>query len=173
MPRATDRGGQAQDEERQVDHGDGIQADVYGGPALGAEIVTRKGERFAVWTADGRRHRAPLTPDGTRITLERAGYTIQYFDHAGKRRKKTYPVADLDTAKQIAAEREKAAMLRRKGYVDPAQERLAKEARRPLAEHLADFKHSWTTKGTRQSTSGNLRNIRWVIDNDRPSLLPT
>ena len=131
----------------------------------GAEIVTRKGERFAVWTADGRRHRAPLTPDGTRIILERAGYTIQYFDHAGKRRKEAVRCGDLDTAKQIAAEREKAAMLRRKGYVDPSQERLAKEARRPLAEHLADFQGFLEDKGdTTKHVSETMRNIRRVID---------
>jgi len=131
----------------------------------GAEIVQRKGERLAVWTADGRRHRAPLTPDGTRIVLQRQGYTIQYFDHEGKRRKESVRCGDLDTAKQIAAEREKAAMLRRKGYVDPSQERLAKEARRPLAEHLADFERFLTDKGnTPKHVSETLRNLRRVID---------
>jgi hypothetical protein len=52
----------------------------------GAEIVQRKGKLLAVWTVNGKRRRASLTPDGTQIVLQRLGYTIQYFDHEGKRR---------------------------------------------------------------------------------------
>ena len=127
--------------------------------------MTRKGKRLAVWTVDGRRQRAPLTADGARIVLQRAGYTIQYFDHEGKRRKESVRCGDLDTAKQLAAEREKAAMLRRKGYVDASQERLAKEARRTLAEHLADFQQFLTDKGnTPKHVSETMRNLRRVID---------
>ncbi len=131
----------------------------------GAEIVTRKGERFAVWTTNGRRHRAPLTADGTRIVLQRAGYTIQYFDANGKRRKESVRCGDLDTAKRIAAEREKAAMLRQKFNITASQERLGKEGRRTLAEQLADFRQFLADKGnTAKHVSETMRNLRRVIE---------
>ncbi len=131
----------------------------------GAEIVTRKGERFAVWTDNGQRRRAPLTADGTRIVLQRAGYTIQYFDANGKRRKESVRCGDMDTAKQIAAEREKAAMLRRKFNITASQERLGKEARRTLAEHLADFRQFLADKGnTVKHVADTMRHLSKILD---------
>jgi len=81
----------------------------------GAEIVEHKGRRFAVWTDSAGRHRARVSPDGKAILVERPGYEIQYFDENGQRRKESVRCGDLDSAKQIAAEREKTAMFRRKG----------------------------------------------------------
>ena len=112
----------------------------------GAEIVERGGERFAVWKDSAGRHKARLAPDGKAILLDRPGYEIQWFDENGKRRKESVRCGDRDTAEQIAAEREKAAMMRAKGLIDPAQERFAQHGRRPLAEHLTDFEGFLTAK---------------------------
>ena len=128
-----------------------------------SEIVERKGRRFAVWTDSTGRHRARLATDGKAILIDRPGYVIQYFDENGQRRKESVRCGDLDSAKQIAAEREKAVMLRKKGFIDPAQERLAREARRPLAEHVADYGRFLADKGnTSKHVAETLRSIRRV-----------
>ncbi len=113
----------------------------------GAEIVERKGQRFAVWTDSKGRHRARLTKDGLAIVVDLPGYEIQFFDENGKRRKESVRCGDRDTAEQIAAERERLVLLRQKGLVDPAQERFAAEGRRPLTEHLADFRAALEARG--------------------------
>jgi len=107
---------------------------------VGAAVVEKNGQRFAVWTDAKGRHRATLSSDGKAIVIPRPGYVIQYFDEHGKRRKESVRCGDLDTAKRIAADREKAVMMRRKGYVSTAQERHANQGRRTLAEHLQDFR---------------------------------
>ena len=68
----------------------------------GAEILESRGKRFAVWTAGDRRRRAPLSADGLSIIVAGAGYVIQYFDHNGKRRKKTTRCPDRDAVERLA-----------------------------------------------------------------------
>jgi len=113
----------------------------------GADIVEQKGRRSAVWTDSAGRHRARLSDDGSAILIDRPGYVIQYFDENGERRKESVRCGDADTARQVAAEREKAVLLRKKGIIDPAQERTAEEGRRPLAVHLADYEAKLRTAG--------------------------
>ncbi len=131
----------------------------------GAEILESRGKRFAVWTAGDRRRRAPLSADGLSIIMAGAGYTIQYFDHNGKRRKKTTRCPDRDAVERLANALETGAMNRREGLIDPAQERLAQQARRPLAEHLTDFERFLTDKGnTSKHVSMTCRQVRWVAE---------
>lgn len=130
----------------------------------GAEIVTRRGQRFAVWNRGKRQRRAPLTSDGNAILVESPGYRIEYFDHNGKRRKKSTRCTDRTAVEQLAAELEKGAMFRREGYIDPVQERFAQEARRPLAEHQADYERFLTDKGdTARHVTDTMRSIRRIV----------
>jgi integrase len=113
----------------------------------GSEIVERKGQRFAIWTDSSGRHRARVSKDGKAVIIDRPGYEIQYFDENGRRRKESVRCADADTARRIAAEREKAVLLRKRGIIDATQERFAAEGRRTLTEHVADFRCFLTDKG--------------------------
>ena len=130
----------------------------------GSEIVTRKGQLFAVWNRGKRQRRAPLTADGKAVLLESPGYCIEYFDHNGQRKKKSTRCTDRDAVVRLAAELEKNAMLRRDGLVDPIQERFACEGRRPLTEHLADYERFLADKGdSEKHISETMRSIRRVL----------
>ncbi|MEN6452081.1 MAG: hypothetical protein ABFC96_16445, partial [Thermoguttaceae bacterium] len=67
-----------------------------------AEFLESRGKRYAVWMVGGQRKRASLTADGRCISLTSAGYVIQYFDHNGKRRKKTTRCPDRDAVERLA-----------------------------------------------------------------------
>jgi integrase len=113
----------------------------------GAETVERKGRRYAVWTSRGRQHRAPLSDDGAAVLIEADEYTVEYFDHTGKRRRVGSGTPDKDAAQRLANQLETGAMERRRGLVDVAQERFAAEARRPILDHLNAFRESLLAKG--------------------------
>ncbi len=131
----------------------------------GAEVVERKGKKWVTWADAKGRHRARLAKDEAAILIELPGYTIQYHDEAGRRRKESVRAADLDTARQIAAEREKAVLLRKKGILDATQERFALAARRPLGEHLAEFLRFLGDKGdTPKHVATCKRHVKWVAE---------
>ena len=118
-----------------------------------------------MWTDGERRRRAPLSADGRSIMVEAAGYTIQYFDHNGQRRKKSTRCPDRDAVERLAHALETGAMNRREGLIDPAQERLAQQARRPIGDHLTDFERFLTDKGnTAKHVRMTCRHVRWVVD---------
>ncbi len=64
----------------------------------GAEITTYRGKPYAKWTDSktGKAQRAPLNDAGDKTISEAQFYTIQYFDHEGKRRKVSTRYADKD-----------------------------------------------------------------------------
>jgi len=119
----------------------------------GAEIVERKGRRYAVWTSRGRQQRAPLSEDGAAVLVEADQYTIEYFDHHGKRRRVASGTPDKDAAQRLANQLGTGAMERRRGLVDAAQERFAVEAQRPIQEHLDAFRQSLLAKGNTEKHS--------------------
>jgi integrase len=118
----------------------------------GAEIVSRNGQQFALWTdrRTKRRHRAPLSDDGRVVIVQADCYTIEWFDHENKRRRKGTRIADKDAAQQLANKLETAAMQRTEGLLDATQERFAVEGRRPLGEHLADYEAKMKAAGRDQ-----------------------
>jgi len=111
-----------------------------------AEIVERRGKRLAQWVSRGRKRRAELTPDGAAVLIRDPNYTISWFTWQGKRRKLNGG-PDKDAAEALGAKLEAEEMQRRRGLIDPRQEKTAAEGRRPLAEHLADFRKSLEGKG--------------------------
>ena len=104
----------------------------------GARVVERKGEMVAEWVdVRGKRRTAPLSKDGTGIRVETATYTVQFYDEHGQPQRVATRCRDYAAAEQLGRELEKRAMQRREGLLDPAQERFAKAARAPIAEHAA------------------------------------
>ncbi len=70
-----------------------------------------------------------------------AFWYISYNDHTGKRRtKKGY--TDKGLTEQLAAKIEREVMLRRRGLIDPEDERRLKIRSSPIEEHLDAFEES-------------------------------
>jgi integrase len=104
----------------------------------GARVVERKSGPVAEWTdSRGDRRSEPLTPDRLSIRVEAATYTVQYMDEHGHPQRVASRCRDYAAAEQLGRELEKRAMQRREGLLDPVQERFAKAARVPIAEHAA------------------------------------
>jgi integrase len=80
---------------------------------------------------------------------KRAGakkYTITYKDHNGRRRE-LLGCADKQASEKIANKLEADVMFRKRGLIDPAQEKLAEQEKTPLAEHLEDFEDNMKING--------------------------
>jgi integrase len=114
----------------------------------GARIIERKAGPIAEWQ-DGRglRRTAPLTKDRTGIRIESETYTVKYVDERGIERKVSSQCRDKAAALELARELEAQAMKRKKGLLDPAQERFAREARRTIAEHARNYARALAASG--------------------------
>lgn len=78
----------------------------------------------------------------------RGGYWyVSWFDHGGKRRSRCAKTTDKATAERIGAKLETDAAKRREGLIDPQLEGFAREARRPLAELLIQYKAKLVANG--------------------------
>jgi integrase len=89
-----------------------------------------------------------------------AKYTIFYTDENGKRRKKTgFP--DKKRSDRLAAQLEERAREIREGLADPAAEKYAAAERKPLADHLADWKATMTDR------SGTAKHVELSVDRAR------
>jgi len=132
----------------------------------GAQITTYRGKPYATWTdAKGKAQRAALHPDGKRIIQYAECYTAQYFDENGKRQKAPTGCHDKAEAERCANHLENEARKRQTGQVDPALERFAKEAHRPLGEHIEDFRGYLAAKGnTKGHVQRTCQNIEWIAD---------
>ena len=106
----------------------------------GAQIVERKGRRMAEWVdAKGKRRTAAVSKDGLGIRVQSSTYTVQYMDEHGHPQRLASRCTDFDAAMQLGREKEKQAMQRREGLVDPTQERFSKAARQSIREHAAEY----------------------------------
>ncbi len=132
----------------------------------GADIITYRGKPYAAWTdSRGKAQRAPLNAAGNRIIVLAECYTAQYFNENGKRRKAPTGCQDKAEALRFANHLENQARKRRTGEIDGKAERYGKEARRPLSEHLADFRQYLADKGnTEQHVGQTARQIQVIID---------
>jgi integrase len=78
----------------------------------------------------------------------RGGYWyVSWSDHSGRRRSKCTRTTDKATAQRIGDKLETEAAKRREGLIDPQLESFAREARRPLAELVAEYKAKLTANG--------------------------
>jgi site-specific recombinase XerD len=115
----------------------------------GAEIITYRGKRYAKWTDKaGKTRRAPLDKAGKKIVQEAKCWTAQFFDEHGKRRKARTGCQDKAEALRYANHLENQARKRRTGEIDVKAERYGKEGRRPINEHLQDFRAALQAKDT-------------------------
>jgi len=114
----------------------------------GARIIERKAGPIAEWQdGRGQRRTAPLTKDCTRVRIESETYTVKYVDERGIERKVSSQCRDQDAALELARELESQAMKRKKGLLDPAQERFAREGRRPITEHSRSYARALAASG--------------------------
>jgi len=94
----------------------------------------------------GKRHRAHGT--GTVYKRnERGNWFVRWFDHSGKRREVSARTTDRAAAQRILSKHIADAALRRSGVVDASTDRYAAAERRPLSDHLSDWKAALTAKG--------------------------
>jgi integrase len=91
-------------------------------------------------------------------------YLAAWFDHTGKRQVKSTRTTDKAAAKRIAAKYEADAALRREGVIDVCEERAAVEGRRPLDEHVADYKIELQSRGnTAKHVRMTIKHIETII----------
>ena len=79
--------------------------------------------------------------------VEDENYTIDYVDENGKPQRQSSGTPDKDAAKQLANKLQTTVMQRKRGLINPIQERIAVEARKPILEHLDDFQTFATSQG--------------------------
>ena len=100
-------------------------------------------------------------------TFKRNGkgfYIVSWYDHTGNRRAKSSRTTDKRSAERIAAKLESEAALRREGVVDPNLDVYAKEARRPISEHLNDYAAHLKTRCGDDHTTTTTHRIRRIVD---------
>ncbi len=93
---------------------------------------------------------------------KRACWYIGYTDHTGKRRTRK-GFTDKGETERLAAKLEHEVMLRKRGLIDPEQERNAEKRRIPLKEHLDAFEKS-LTKNTSKHVKLTMSRIRRIVD---------
>ena len=95
----------------------------------------------------------------------RGGYWyFSWFDYTGKRRTKCSRTTDKATAERIAAKLDADAAARRSGVIDSTLERFGIEARRPIAEHVADYKsHLEARQNTARHVDLTIAHIQAII----------
>jgi len=123
-------------------------------------------ERSAKWVdGKGRNRKERLNEAGDRIIVPARTYTIVYLDENGEPDEVNSNTPDRDAAQQLANHLENEAMKRRTGQIDPTLERFAKQARRPIAEHIADFRASLDAKGnTAKHVETTDQRIRFIVE---------
>jgi integrase len=76
-----------------------------------------------------------------------APWYISWVDENGKRRTECTRTSDKSAAMRIAAKKEADAALIRSGVIDPVAQSVQAESRRPIEEHLADFRAKMQAAG--------------------------
>lgn len=88
-----------------------------------------------------------------------------WFDHNGRRREKSTGTTDRAAAARILAKHTADAALRRDGVVDPKADGYSEANRKPLSEHVHDFKRCLSAKGVASQTVSLATNrITWLVN---------
>lgn len=99
-------------------------------------------------------------------------WIIQFFDSAGRRREKSSRTSDYRVAERIANKLEADVALRREGVIDGRQDKFSDEARKPLAQHVADYLEHCTGKGLASHTVKCKKfHLEWLMRQTRATRL--
>lgn len=77
----------------------------------------------------------------------KGAYLVAWFDQYGKRREKSARTTDYKVAERIAAKLSGDVALRREGLIDPKADGYALAERKPLTEHVDDFRTALASRG--------------------------
>jgi hypothetical protein len=89
-------------------------------------------------------------------------WIASWWTHDGRRREQSTGTTDRAAAERILRKHVADEALRKEGVIDAAQDRLAIEGRRPVAEHVADFEAYLEAKG---NTAGHIEETIAAIEN--------
>ncbi len=115
-----------------------------------AEILVRRGERFARWKAKGKLRTAPLTAglDGTgRLLVTAATYTAKYRDGSGIVREVATGCRDEAAARSVLTELERRAERVKSNLITGAEDAIADHLATPIAVHFAEYLTHLQAKG--------------------------
>jgi len=84
---------------------------------------------------------------GTLYRRDRGPWIAAWYDHNGKRIERSTRTTDKAAAERILRKRVTDAALRRDGVIDARAEAVSDQARRPISEHLADWRTLLVAKG--------------------------
>jgi integrase/recombinase XerD len=95
----------------------------------------------------------------------RGPWRAAWYDHTGKRRDESTHTTDRAAAERILAKRVADTALRRDGVIDARMDQYAQADRRPLADHVADWKAALLAKGgTLDHAALSENRVRSIID---------
>ncbi len=126
----------------------------------GAEIIVRKGERFAHWTRRGKTLTAPVTigRDGSeRIVVEASKYYARYRDHTGAVVVRPTGCRDKQAAEQLLAKWEREGERIKAGVMTPAESEMSQLQRLPLAQHFDAYLAHLEAAGASEMHRDNVR----------------
>ena len=128
-----------------------------------AEIIVRKGERFARWNANGKNRVAPVTTgrDGAQRIVDTAGtFTAKFRDGAGIVRELATGCRDETAARRVLGDLERRAELVKAGVITGAEDSVSAHQATPLngdRGHVAAYLDHLQAKGVHPT---RLRNAR-------------
>ena len=127
----------------------------------GAEIFTRKGERFARWKdAKGKTRTERLTTgrDGSdRVVIKVGKYTAKFRDGEGIVQEVATGCRTKDGALSVLRELTGRAEKVKARILTPAEDRIADHQGTPIGEHIAHYIDHQTAKGLNQARINNTR----------------
>lgn len=92
-----------------------------------------------------------------------SAWYFDYTDHIGRRRTEK-GFTDKGETERLAAKREHDAMLRSKGLIDPAQEKLANQRLTPIKDHLAVYERTLSAgTNTKKHVGMAMSRLRKII----------
>ena len=105
---------------------------------------------------------------GTGSLFKRNGrgpWIASWYDHNGKRRERSTGTTDKATGMRILGKFVADSALRKSGVVDATADKYATAGRRPLAEHVRDWREALLAKGnTRKHTEYSVGCVTRALD---------
>ncbi|HVC93455.1 MAG TPA: hypothetical protein VND64_07175 [Pirellulales bacterium] len=131
----------------------------------GAEIFTRKGERFARWLdAKGKARTAPLTKAGNRIVVTAATFTAKYRDGERHVIEVATGCRDETAARSVLTTLERRAELVKSGVMTSGEGAVSDHQATPLADHIKEYLDHQKAKGASRRVDDVRRQLQRVAD---------